>query len=355
MALGRLKGVYRSVVNASANQNFLADQLRKKDLDEDSSKADAVDFLEFPTYTVSEGVDGSGDLQDGTVNQIGLTNTNIDIAEHPAIFVELGTKDQTQLATRGTDADGFGKKIMADLRNEIDTRLHRYARAAAYLTTGSDYHDNPGANQVTKKMVFDGAGRVENAGSDRMSLELWCNPMALGAFSDLESWSRGAGETAPAIGISKVGAIGDIPVLTSKIVPYRRTVAVTASAIDTGELTMTVASGHGIVAGMRISTTGLDAGNIAAPGEEVLETTATTIVVATDAGDDATNGDGTITIESAENLLIAKDLNHVALQLVPTLELVDGGRARVSKVLKCYALFGTRMRVGSVRVFHTAP
>lgn len=354
MAIGRLKGVARGVFDAAANQNFLADRLRTRELEEDASEADALDFLEFPTYTVSDGVDTNGDLQDVTINQIGLTGENIELAEHPAIFVEIGVKDEIQLSLDENAASLFSKKLVSDLRNEIDTRLLRAARTAAYAAGAGTYHGNVEGGAVTKKMIFDEVGRLENAGSARSSVEIWVNPMTLGAFAELEQWFRASGEQTAAIGATNVGAIGDIPVISSKIVPYRRSIAFSASAISSNALTLTVAAGHSVVPATFVSTTGASA-NVATPGAAVASVTATTIVLPLTSGDNATNGAGTAYVESAENLIVARDVNKVAMQLVPSLKLVDGGRARVSNLLKCYALFGQRWRVGNVRIFHTAP
>lgn len=354
MAIGRLKRVYRRLADIHTNVNFLADRLRKRELDEDARDGDALDFLELPTYTVGDGVDGSGVLQNVTVNQLGLTGGNIDVADHPAIIVELAEKDLAQIAASVDIANELGSTLLAQLRNEMDSRLTSLARTTAYDTSAT-YHDNVANAALTKEIIFGSSGKVERAGAMAGSVEVWISPEAEGAIAALETFYRDAGNTSEQVGAPMIGRVGSLTIVKSRLVPYRRSIAVTSSAIASNVLTLTVASGHQVVPGMRISTAGLSANISSASPAAVTSVTATTIVAPLTSGDNATNGAGTCRVESSECVVICRDCCHAAIQMMPKLSLEPGPQNRISKTLKCFALFGRRMRTGNVRILHVAP
>lgn len=354
MAIGRLKRVYRRLADIHRNTNFLADRLRKAELDEDARDGDALDFLELPTYTVGDGVDSGGALQNVTVNQLGLTGGNIDVVDHPAIIVEVGEKDLAQIFANVGIANQLGDTLMSQLRNEFDTRLNSTARTTAYDTSAT-YHDNVANAALTKEILFGSGGKVERGGAMPGAVEVWISPEAEGAFAALETFAREAGNTSEQMGAPVIGRVGSLAIVKSRQVPYRRSIAVTSSAIASNALTLTVASGHQVVPGMRISTSGLSANISSASPAAVSSVTGTTIVAPLTSGDNATNGAGTCRVESSECVVIDRGNCHCAIQMMPRLELEPGPQARISKTLKCFALFGRRMRTGNVRILHLAP
>jgi hypothetical protein len=251
---------------------------------------------------------------------------------------------------------GFYQQVaeqgVQQLLSYVDQNVAAYLCEAAWTTgTAATYHDNVAGDALTAADLAQARGNLmSNKG---MKKPAWfMHPLAVSSVQSVSSFipQYQAAEKG-ILGIPQVGVINGIPVYESSDVPSGRTVAGVSSAISSNVLTITVAAGHGIVAGMYIKTSGGTA-NVTT-STAVTSTTSTTVVVALTASNDATNGALTITVQSCESLLLDLNNNYFGMQS-PTPKVRRVPKAgSTSTELQMWLRWGRVSRAGRVRVLHS--
>lgn len=254
----------------------------------------------------------------------------------------------------GSWASETATDALEDAGNEMDdSLLSHMLRYGAYSATAT-FHGNVAADALTDNDVdLLVAKALDTDGVNYSNLVWILNPYGEGAIKQIAGWSGATEQTVMgSLGIKRVGTVAGIPAFVSRGVPRQRTVASTASAIATNVLTCTVAAGHGIVAGQKITTAGgtADVDTAAA----VTSVTATTVVVPLTTADDATNGALTITVQSTENLLMDRRACFFAEQQMPSVEIVKDYES-AARALQVFAAFGHQVHNGRVWCLNSPP
>lgn len=239
-----------------------------------------------------------------SLNQDVFYNVSLPAMETPQ---RLGGAWATQLARR----------MAFDAKNAIDSNLIDYLNTSLAYDSSATYHVNPAADTLTDGDLAESIALVlSNTGRRRDRLAFLMHPYGSASVRAIADFVPANGKADSGdVGLPALGFIGGIPVYESTQINRQRTVAATASAISSNVITLTVAAGHGIVPGQKITTAGATADIDTAAA--VTSVTATTVVAPLTACDDGTNGAATITVQSTENLLVDRDSVFVALQQAP--------------------------------------
>jgi len=251
---------------------------------------------------------------------------------------------------------GFYQQVaeqgVQQLLSYVDQNVAAYLCGAAWTTgTAATYHDNVAGDALTAADLAQSRGNLmSNKG---MKKPAWfMHPLAVSSVKSIAGFIPNYMQAEKGIlGIPQVGIINGIPVYESSDVPSGRTVAATASAISSNVWTITVPAGHGIVAGMFVKTSGGTVNITTAAA--VTSSTATTIVVGSNASNDAANGAVTVTIQSCESLLLDLNNNYFGMQS-PTPKVRRVPKAgSTSTELQMWLRWGRVSRTGRVRVLHS--
>lgn len=295
-----------------------------------------------------------------TTDSTGLSSTQYAPSNLGSFSCDQGEialiKRDTARAKRYMGGDFYEQLVsqaVQQLLNRIDQNLCSYlVREPTYDSGATTYHDNVAADALTAADIADAQAALESLDGFK-NLAYFFNPYGISSLRQISGWQPNGDMSAARgiLGIPMVGLLHGIPVYSSNSVYRNRTIAGASSAISSNVLTVTVASGHGVVPGMKITTAGGTA-NITTAAV-VSSVNATTIVAPLTSGNDATNGAVTVTVAGSENILA--DLNHVHFgmeNLMPQYREVSLSGSAGSE-LQLWQAFGRIARAGRVRVIHS--
>ena len=337
MADNRLKFVRLALAEISTRSSFILDQI-----DRAESEVGAGDTLEFPAVSALTVVaDGSVSTSAQTPTSDNLTLT---VNKHPAVFVDLPAVSSAQNLAGGWAAS-IGGQAMRAIRNTMDSDyLSDVAKVAAWDTAAS-YVANVAGNTLTKAdFVTAHALLADQDGSDPGNFMWVFDAWAHSALLNLSEFHPNGSVDTSVLGVPEVGQLFGAPVfIGGRSVPRQITAATSAVSISSNVATATVSSGHGILAGETLSSSGLTTD---VTGVTVTSVTATTVVYPCTASDGAfADGVGVLTTASARNLLIDRSYSHAAIQKVPSTRLVPV-TGQTNDELQVSSLWGTATRPG---------
>ena len=270
----------------------------------------------------------------------------------PAIFIKLSKRDEVQLLKGTQYGQKLSRQAFVQFKNYLDQQLVLHLLGVTAYSDAAAYHHNVAGADLTDGMILNARGKLlQNKGTLMENIALMVNPMMESAIMAIPGFATITDRTFElgAIGVKSVGSVAGIPVFSSNSIYSEREVAVTASEISSNVLTCTVASGHGLTAGVKIKTDGLDADQTTSTA--ITSVTATEVVLPLTASDDATNGAGNIIVQATENLLVDLSHVHVAQQMMPELEIVPYAES-TNKALQISNIWGYNARVGRARVIY---
>jgi hypothetical protein len=337
MADNRLKYVRLSLAEISQRASFILDHI-----DRAEGEVGMGDTLEFPAVSaLTVTADGNTATTAQTPSSDNLTLT---VSDHPCVFIDVPAVAAAQNLAGGW-ADALGGQAMRAIRNSMDSDyLSNVAKVAAW-DTGASYVSNVAGDTLTKAdFVTAQALLADQDGSDPQNFMWVLDAWAVSALMNLSEFHPNGSMSTSELGVPQVGTLFGAPVfMGGRSVPRQITAATSAVTISSNEATATVSSGHGILAGETITTTGLTTDVSAVT---VTSVTATSVVYPCTASNGAfADGVGTITTAAARNLLIDKSYSHAALQKVPSTRIVDIS-GRTASELQISAIWGSATRSG---------
>lgn len=344
MADFRLQQVMDTLADLYSRSNYLIQ--RGRSLASEVSLGDSVQIPSISALTIGSGVDSNGDPQNVSSATVTKSTSTLTVDKQPMVNIEIPLFDKLQ-SLKGNFLREVTSSAYAQLWNSIDETWCNTLAATTAGDLSATYVVNAAGDALGVDDPITAQAKILNQdGVDMSSLEWWIHPFAEGSLKRISGYTPEYSPLTPgALGVPRVGFLNGIPVYVSRSVPMGRTVAATASAIATNVWTITVPSGHGVEADMKITTSGGSADITTATA--VTSVTATSITVTFTAGDDASNGALSVIVESAENLLVDTAHCYQAMQLMPEARIVTREN-RPHDNLQIYAAWGMSARAGRV-------
>ena len=348
MADAREKKVLSELANLVSRTNYVVDNVRS--LKEPLSRGDSIEVPSISNLTVT--ADGSVATTPQSVTKAVLT---LSANEHPTIFSEITALDSMQSLGDGSWEKQVSEQALLMLKNDMDNTMCEYLITDLAYDASATYHNNVAADALTS---LDIAGTIaelkENDGVIHANLRWFMHPYAVASMETISGWQPNGTEAANGdLGIRRVGTVFGVPVLESNSCLRRRTYATSAWSVSAGTESLTVAAGHGIVPGQKITFDTTTAGGDQAAATVVDAVGATQIDFTTSNTGSATEP-GTITVESTESILADVSQVFVAQQLMPTVRIVNMAD-KTSDSLQVSSIWGKVGRTGRVRVLNSPP
>lgn len=352
----RIKLVQSALLELDARSAYLSDRWAERS---DMGAAETLQVGRMGQLTVADSSSGSlGSIQDPT-----LTALDLSIDQRRGVAVRLG-KLASLLTLGGNYRDEIAAPAQQQVRNKRDRLDAEYlAYEIAYDTAGT-YHVNHAGDAPVVADVENAVAAItseasgdSDQGAPYSALEWWVHPYGLGAIKTLQGWAAAVplspGDARPALGVAQVGSINGIPVITSQSVPRNRSVACTAVSISSNVATVTVASGHGFVPGMKITIAGITTPLTTAA--VITAVTATTLTVPLTASDGAmADGAGTVSSTTCWNMLVRRDrLWKRTPSGLWTVRIVPESATSTDDVLQVEQIWGRASLARGVYVLHT--
>lgn len=350
MADLRAKTILAKMVDLSS-RNFYAVDVAATDLREPLALGDTIDIGSVDDMTVIPSGATATDPES-------VTNTTLSLVANlePWINANIPQLASMQLMN-GAWADGVAEKALVQLKNSVDRSYQLHLLGQAWVTgTAATYHTNVAADTLTSIDILNAkATLLANDGSMEQSLRLLVNPYGEASIRSISTFVPNAQDAEMGnLGITKLGKVHGIPVFMTNSVHRRRTVASTAWSVTSNVLTITVAAGHGIVAGMPITFDTVTAGGDQSTSTAVTSTTSTTVVLPLTAANGSATEAGTITVQACENLLIDAAHNYKAMQKAFGTRIVPLYNS-TGDALQISVIWGRQGRAGRTNVLCSPP
>lgn len=333
----------------SRPQGYLYNRLQ----DWTPAMSNGLELIEIPNISsvTTAAVYSSGDdVQSISAQQLAPTLLELKLDQNRGVFIlrEDQRNDEYML---GMFYEQAVMQSAIQLANYRDENVADYLSLSLAYNSSGTYHDNVAADDLTAGDIASALAALES-NDGMVQPAFFVHPYGMANLRKISGWQpNGAAVEAGMVGIPQIGTLMGHPVYQSNSLNRSRTIAASASAISSNVLTCTVAAGHGVVPGMKITTAGgtTDVDTAAA----VTTVGATSIAVPLTASNDAANGALTITVESVENLLVDVGNIYVASKSVmPKFREVPVAGS-VSTELQLWNRWGRVGRAGRARVFHS--
>lgn len=350
MADARSKKVLGSLADLWTRADYVIDKITNL-----SSPLGYGDIIEVPDISaLTIGASGAADVaaQSITTNILSLA-CNL----QPLINAELPLLSRIQLLD-GNWAGQVAMQAATQLKNDIDNALCRdYLAESLCWTTGTDatYHANVAGDALTEDDILNAqALLLSTDGTLAQNLALFVSPYAQGSIMSIAGFVPNFGLAEQGmLGVPKIGSVFGIPVYVTNSIRRNKTIATTAVTVATNVATITVAAGHGVVAGQRLTNSGWTNSATNTSAVTVTSTTSTTIVMPYTAADGA-QADGTGTVSDATSWNLMMDISGVysAQQALPSVRMVPNP-LRTSDNLQVAAIWGRVGRAGKCVTVHS--
>ena len=318
------------------------------DLSPATKKGESIDIPTRSAITVEQASNSAGPLSMTTQSNVPVSNTLV-TDQHYGAIVQVPRLNAI-FDLEGTWSDQEADNIKIELEDYVDQVHWDDALFTGAYNTGAtaNYWVNQAGASLTQAHVGEAQATMLNQKGARKSDLVWVfNPWGMESVRQLPSWQANAGQVmSPEIGIPTVGMLNGIRVVESQSVRDQRELTGVASSIDgSGEQTLTVSSGHGLVAGMTIAITGYGTADHNQSSVSITETTATTIVVA-NAAASSTDTAGTVTCNLTMNGLLNPRWAFSRVQQVPDVRIV-ANTGQISDELQADVIFGYKTLAGA--------
>lgn len=314
-----------------------------------------LELIEIPSIAAMTTVatQSSGDDVTGiSAQQVAPSLLEMKADQNRAVFIHQEAQRRAQYMG-GSFYPQVASQSTEQLISYVDQNIAEYWRGYPAWTTGTaaTYHDNVAGDALTAADFSEARGKIM-ANLGKKDLRWFVPPAVMGQVQAIPGFIPNYQQSEMGnIGLPLIGRINGIPVFESPDLPVSRTVAGSASSITSNVMTITVAAGHGLVAGMFIKTTGGTA-NVTS-STAITSTTSNSVVVAKTASNDAANGALTIELQSNESYLVDKNHCHFGWQTeAPEARIVERSDS-MGDVIQIGLRWGRVARAGRVRVLHS--
>lgn len=307
------------------------------------------DSFEIPTRSaiqVEQVSTGSG-AATMTVQTNTATPNLLTVDQHYGAVIEIG-KMNAKYDLAGAWSDQLGDQVMIEIDNYVDsdvfTRALLYGGAWLAGATTPTTWVNPSGAAVTQDMTEQALAVMSTQrGVSLEGCEWVFHPYGLGSIRRLSAFTPIHTPVAAggSLGMRTVGELHGLPVKMTNAVPNRLSIATTAVVVSTNVATATVAAGHGVVAGMLLTSTGHTVNSSA--NVTVTSTTETTIVYPLTTGDATlADGIGTLTVNLTINGLVHRPWAFIAQAKVPTIAIHARTGGKIVDELQSHTFWGSR-------------
>ena len=348
MADARLKAVVNELTDLHTEPDYGVD-LACTDMSNDVGLGDTLEIPDIAALTVI--ADGDTDTSGQTVTPVVST---LSVNLNPWINARLPQRQATQVLS-GNWAPEVARTGFTNLRTSQDSNLFEHLIDQAWQTgTSVDYHTNVAGDTLTNADALNAMSRITDLqGVTESDLVWFMSSYGAASFRSISSFQPNfqAAERGD-LGIPQIGTMNGVPVYQSSQVPRARTLASTAYDITTNVLTITVAAGHGLAAGQKVTFDTVTAGGDMTTSTAITSVTATVLTIAHTASNSSATEAGTVTVESSDNLLIARNHCYCAKQLMPISRIVPDPDSS-GDMLQISTIWGRFARPGYAQVVHS--
>jgi hypothetical protein len=348
VADARSKAVLGSLADLYGRQSFAVDLATN--LREPLGSGDIIEIPSIGSLTVSSAIDGSLIPQSVSVQAVSTSVLSLTCNLEPAIFASIPRLDSIQ-NMNGMWAPQVASQILQQLGNNMDSTFCAALANSTAADLSATYRFNVAADTISASDFLNArAYLLSQDGVMPQNLRFVIHPFAEAGLMSLSSFIPQYSQSDSAMGIPRIGFLYGVPVYVSNSIQRSRSVATSACTITTNVVVCTVPSGHGFEVGQIVSLAGT---TVTGANKTITAVTATTVTFAL-TGADGLMADsvGTLTSNSADNLLFAADHVFVARQVMPSIRIVPR-EAYTSDVLQCSGLWGYQARAGRTVVIHT--
>lgn len=298
------------------------------------------DMIKIPSLNGSLTVFADGST-DQTPDDPSVQELQLIVDLEPMILIQLRRRYEKQmLGGRGRWSDELGAQARIKLKNYLSEELFDYLlegpmwdASGTYWYNGSTTTTADAGDTLTYADFLAAKAKLMGLRGASGNYQFWIDSYAEASVQNFPNFvgNNQQIQTTPSgeVGVRMIGVIAGIPVYVSSELPGseargKKSVAFSASTVTSGVYVFTVAAGHGIVPGMRVGSSGATNNITTSGGAAVSAVTATTITTVADgSATDASNGAGTLTMESGVQMLIDAGHVHVAgIREAPALDIV---------------------------------
>lgn len=344
MADARAKMVMDALADLYTRANYIID--RVNDVGPAVGFGDTIEIPDVSAFSVKPDASTRSAASAVTTNVLSLA-----VNRHPGLNLAIPKPDRFQLLN-GNWAGQVGLSAATQLKNYMDRDLFDYVNQTLNYDATATYHVNVAGNSLTEDDILTAKAKImQNEGAHRPILIM--NPYGMASLQSISGFvpAFSAAEQGQ-LGIPQVGSVFGVPVYESQSVRTGRTLASTAWAISSNVLTVTVAAGHGLVPGQLVTFDTVTAGGDMSTPTAITSVTATTIVIDHTASNGSATEAGTVTVESAENVMIDLENLWVAQSIMPSIRIVPDYDSS-NDALQVDALWGRIGRAGRHVTLHS--
>jgi len=338
MADGRAKAVFNTLAPLFEEANYAID-LAASSMREPLGRGDVIDVPDISALTVTAAGSTTTSPQAITTNVLSL-NANLE----PWINAALPQLASMQLLD-GKWAAQCGAQAVQMLKNSMDSDFCQYLVERNW-TAAATYHTNVAGDSLTSDDVLNAiATLTNNKGVDEQDLVFLFSSWGRASLSSISGFVPNMAPATGVNGLPQVGTIYGVPCYQTSSIGNGRTLASTAF-IDSGSATsISVAAGHGIAIGQKVTFSTVTSANDISTATAVTAADATSITVGASGGAGGATEAGTVTLECSENLLVSKSNTFIAQQQLPKTRIVPLSDS-TGDALQISSIWGRVSRVG---------
>jgi len=351
MADLRSKAVLSKIADINSRANYIIDKM--SNWSAPLGKGDSVQVGALADFTIASAVDGSLVPTLLTAQAPSMSALTLTASLEPAAAIRIGQMDQLQALDGGYLAAN-AETAMLNLRNSMDSAFALYViqTMAAEALTANLYHSNVAGDSLVADDFHNAiAQQLSLAGSDFNRLALFLHPYAYASMLSAADFVYNVAPNDSQLGPKQIGSFFGVPVFVSQGVPTSRTIACTAVSVTSNVATVT-AAGHGLAGGVKITIAGITTAITTAAAVTSVTDGSIFTVPLTACNGAMADGAGTITVQSAENLLIDTGHAYVANSVMPKVRIVQEP-LYTSDILQVSTVWGFVGRAGRASIIHS--
>lgn len=340
----RSKAVLTALIDKVSTNYALSNILT--DMGSAMKQGESIDIPTRGTAATIEDASSSGTPSEMTIQSQSPTANTLTVNKHQGSFIEVG-KISDIFDMEGAWSSQMAAQVLTELGDAVDQDMYDELILTAAYDTSATYHVNPGAAALSTTHTRTALAKMlKQKGVRREGLVWVFDPYGEQSLADITAWQADPGLLQVGdLGLPTVGRLHGIPVVTSQSVRNSRSIACTAVSITSNVATVTVASGHGLVPGDKITITGITTELTTAAA--ITAVTSTTLTVPLTASNGAMgDGAGTVLCNKTYNSLVYMPWAFKRMQQVPSIRIVPR-EAYDSDVLQATMIWGKKALAGS--------
>lgn len=344
MTDNRAKAVRSALIDKVSTTFSLKNLLTDMNATGELGKGDTVEIPTRSAVQIEQVSTGTGALA-MSVQTNTATPNELKIDQHYGAIVEIGKMNE-KYDLNGTWAPQLASQVKIELDTYIGTDVFKrallYQGAWAAGSTAPSTWVNPTGVALTQDMTELALAQMLNQkGVTFDGLEWILGPFGVGSLRRIAGFNAATPVGGGSLGMRQVGELHGIPVRVTQVAPESIAVATTAVVVASNVATATVAAGHGIVAGMPLTSAGHTVN--ATTAVAVTSTTETTVVYPLTTGDATlADGVGVLTVNMSIGGLVYKPWAFFAEGKVPTVNIYPRTGGKIVDELQAEAFWGSK-------------